>query len=334
VVSCPIDQTQQRRQREIIEVRHVLLRAARTFFYERGYLEVETPNLMATAPPDPHIDPLAVSTGAGATCYLHTSPEIQMKRLLPIADRIFQICKVYRAEEFAEVHNTEFTMLEWYRKGTYLDLMGEVEELVRWVAESIPGGVEGISPQAIPVYDLEQICLELTGISPFPPDRADFLGRLKDRGFPGVDDEDSWNDLFFKLFIQEVEPVLLARGGPYFIKDWPKAISTMAKLKDQWRVERFELYINGLEIANGYTELVDPVEQGERFRRDNEERTRMGKEAFIIDDQLLGALGCLEGSYAGVSVGIDRLLMALLGKKRIEDVLVHRVVPPAGKNRA
>ena len=143
-------------------------------------------------------------------------------------------------------------------------------------------------------------------------------------GFLGIDHRDTWNDLFFKLFIQEVEP-RLSKEPPYFIKDWPLSVSTMAKRKDDNRVERFELYMNGLEIANGYTELLDVFEQKQRFEQDNNERISSGKQTFLVDEEFLDSLGKLHGPYAGVSVGVDRLLMALLGKERIEDVLVQRM---------
>jgi lysyl-tRNA synthetase class 2 len=144
------------------------------------------------------------------------------------------------------------------------------------------------------------------------------------KGFMGIDDKDTWNDLFFKLFIQEVEP-RIPKKAPYFIIDWPLSVSTMAKRKDVNRVERFELYMNGLEIANGYTELLDVIEQKKRFERDNSERTVSGRQAFSIDEEFLDALGRLKGSYTGVSIGVDRLLMALLGKERIAGVLVQRI---------
>jgi lysyl-tRNA synthetase class 2 len=147
---------------------------------------------------------------------------------------------------------------------------------------------------------------------------------MQGAGFLGIDHKDTWNNLFFKLFIQEVEP-RISKEAPYFIKDWPLSVSTMAKRKDANRVERFELYMNGLEIANGYTELLDATEQRQRFDRDNNERRASEKQTFPIDEEFLDAVETLQGSYAGVSVGVDRLLMVLLGKKHISDVLVQRL---------
>jgi lysyl-tRNA synthetase class 2 len=302
------------------------LKAIRDFFYSHGYLEVETPNLTKTAAPDPNIEPLKVYIDDKGPFFLHTSPEMGMKKLLHGHERIFQVCKVYRVEEHEEVHNTEFTMLEWYREGTYIDAMNEVEDLVTFVVDHFPASDRSRFTRPWKVYDLAELFIKEIDINPFEFDReAMFLG-MQGKGFMGIDYKDTWNDLFFKLFIQEVEP-RIPKEAPYFIKDWPLSVSTMAKRKDDNRVERFELYMDGLEIANGYTELLDVLEQRQRFELDNLKRKASGKHTFVIDEAFLEALGRLKGSYAGVSVGVDRLLMVLLGKKRIEDVMINRVIP-------
>ena len=133
-------------------------------------------------------------------------------------------------------------------------------------------------------------------------------------------------DLFFKLFVQYIEGTI-GKDAPCFIVDWPALISTMAKEKSNnpAKVERFELYMRGMEIANGYTELLDPTAQRRRFLDDNEKRKRLGKTTFAIDDGFLESLGQLTGTYAGVSIGVDRLLMALLNKDRIDDVLPRQI---------
>jgi elongation factor P--(R)-beta-lysine ligase len=311
----------------LLRLRHEFMKAIRGFFYDRGYLEVETPNLVKNSPPDPCIDPLSVHVGTRGPFYLHTSPEIGMKKLLRHGvNRIFQVCKVYRVEEFEEVHSTEFTMLEWYREGTYGEAMEDTASLVEVVA-GIPGFETGDRFKApFPIYDLEDLVRNRTGVNPFAFDREGFFRALELKGFPGIDERDTWNDLFFKLFIQEVEPAM-GDEKPYFVKDWPASISTMAKMKDEKKVERFELYARGLEIANGYTELIDREAQRERFERDNLERERLGKEVFAADEGFLKGLAELRGSFAGVSVGVDRLLMALKGTENIDDVLVQRFKP-------
>ena len=311
---------------DILKKRHMLLQAIRRFFCGRGYIEADTAHLMRMPPPDPQIDPLAVCIDKRGPFYLHTSPEMGMKKLLPAGHkRLFQICKVFRTEDHEEVHNTEFTMLEWYREGTYRDTLAETEHLVRAVARDF--SVIGTDPFAgpFPVFSIEGLFMEHFGFNPFLLDRGGFFDALTRKGFIGIDGLDDWNNLFFKAFIQDVEPAL-PKDGPYFIIDWPGTISTMAKQKEgePGKVERFELYMEGLEIANGYTELLDPVLQRERFVKDNEERKRLGKAVFDIDEVFLDALSKLSGSYSGVSIGVDRLFMALLGKKEIADVTPYR----------
>ncbi|OPY72304.1 MAG: Elongation factor P--(R)-beta-lysine ligase [Syntrophorhabdus sp. PtaU1.Bin058] len=311
---------------DILRMRHELLKAMREYFYDLGYIEVETSNLMRTAPPDPQIDPLTVFVAGSGPWRLHTSPEMGMKKLLAAGSgKIFQICKVYRVEEFDEVHSIEFTMLEWYRKGDYRDIMREVEALVAFVSGRLLRNRQTRFAGPFTVCDLGSLFIEKTGIDPFALGRDGLFRAMQDRGFAGIDDRDDWNNLFFKLFIQDVEPELKA-DEPCFVIDWPQSVSTMAKRKDAdpGRVERFELYINGLEIANGYTELLDREEQRARFLADNRERARLGKDQFPTDEEFVESIGKLDGPYAGVSIGVDRLLMVLLEKTRIDEVMVNR----------
>ena len=311
-------------ENDLLVIRHRLLGAIRAFFSGQGYIEVETQALMRSAPPDPYIDPVSVYIGKKGPYYLHTSPEMHMKKFLRFGhERTFQICKVYRTEETEEIHSTEFTMLEWYRKGIYTEAMEEVESLVRFVSKRCGDINGGPFEEPFVVYELEELVAGIVGLNPFLLNRNDLFQAMKSIGFRGIDGKDTWNDLFFKLFIQEVEPRIKAES-PYFIKDWPLSISTMAKKKASNKVERFELYMNKMEIANGYTELLDPEEQRSRFIVDNAERKRLGKVTFGVDEDFLEALSKIKGPYAGASVGVDRLLMALLEKEKIDDVIIDR----------
>ena len=254
--------------REILKIRHDLFKASREFFYARDYIEAETAYLTATAPPDPHIDPLEVSVSGKGPFFLHTSPEMALKKLLRSGHkRIFQICKVWRVEDHQEVHNTEFTMLEWYREGSCRDIMAETGGLIEYVARSLPAVEKENFIAPFAVYEMDRLFLDIMGFDPFPLDRDTMFAVLKRRGFLGIDDKDDWNSLFFKVFIQEIEQKL-HNGRPYIIYGWPSSISTMAKRRDDRpnMVERFEVYVDGLEIANGYTELTDPEEQQKTFR--------------------------------------------------------------------
>ena len=313
---------------DILKTRHDVLRLTREFFYARDYIEVETAHLMATAPPDPHIDPLEVQVAGKGPFFLHTSPEMNLKKLLRSGhERIFEICKVWRVEDLKEVHNTEFTMLEWYRDNSCRDIMAETGELVGYVAERLPAIQKRRFAGAFTTYELDRLFEDILGFDPFPLDRDALFAALEDKGFLGIDDKDDWNSLFFKVFIQEIENVLPA-DRPYFIYGWPSSISTMAKKRNDRpnMVERFELYIGGLEIANGYSELTDPAEQRRRFENDNCERARLGKRQFPPDQAFLDSLRSIRHDCTGVSVGIDRLLMALLGKQTIDEVITDRLI--------
>jgi lysyl-tRNA synthetase class 2 len=306
---------------DILKVRHEILKAIRAFFYSHGFLEVETAYLMRYPAPDAHIEPVRVFVASRGPFFLHTSPEIGMKKLLVEGgERIFQICKVFRTEESEELHSTEFTMLEWYMPGTYRDAMIYTEGLVKSLVEGLDIPDQSHLRGPWKQYSLGELCFKKTGINPIGLDRQSLFQVMRDKQIFNVQKDESWEDLFFKLFIQEVEPH--AEGEPpCFIRDWPANLSSMAQRKDAQTVERFELYMRGLEIANGYTELFDAEEQHARFLQENEKRGKLGKEPLPVDMEFLEGLSRVHGSFAGVSVGVDRLLMVLLGKKAIGDVL-------------
>ena len=312
---------------DVLQARHELLRAVRAFFSGRDYMEVETAYLAASAPPDTHIEPLRAFVGGRGPFFFHTSPEMGMKKLLSLGcARIFQICKVFRVEELDEHHNTEFTMLEWYMPGEYRDAMQETEKLIRWVAERATWRGAGYVRHEWKNYDLGLLCRDNTGINPLLLDRDGLAQEMKIRGLVGALQGETWEELFFKLFIQEVEP-RIERDAPYFIERWPVLVSSMARRRDEQSVERFELYMKNLEIANGYTELLDAEEQRQRFAQENEKRRSLGREPLPVDEEFLAVLPHIEAPCAGVSVGLDRLLMVLLEKQTIDEVLVGRFRP-------
>ncbi len=315
---------------DVLKARHDLLKGMRDFFYRNGYLEVETPFLSPYAAPDAFIEPLRVFVDGVGPFFLHTSPEMGMKKLLLSGhDKIFQICKVFRVEEFDVHHNTEFTMLEWYMPGTYESAMLETKRLVDSVVSDLGTVESSFFGKPWKRFDLGALCLETVGINPLPLGQAELFAAMRDKGIAGIRQDEGWQDLFFKLLIQEVEPRL--RGdAPYFIEGWPRQITSMAKRKDACTVERFELYMKGLEIANGYTELLDPAEQRQRFLDENALRQSSRKEPLPSDSAFVEALGSLKGPYAGVSLGVDRLLMVLVGREAIGDVLCARFIPGQG----
>jgi lysyl-tRNA synthetase class 2 len=250
-----------------------------------------------------------------------------MKKLVALGhEKIFQICKAFRVEEFEEHHAIEFTMLEWYMGGTYIEAMEETTGLVRTLGRALGTCAAGIVEGRFDVRELKALFLETANLDPLPLDRDALFSAMKERGFQGPALSGTWEDLFFLFFVQKIEPRIRSLGEtPCFIKDWPALLTAMAKKRDDHTVERFELYMNGLEIANGYTELLDAGEQRARLSRDNAVRAQRGMRVFPPDEQFLEALGRIRGPIAGVSVGVDRLLMALLGKERIGEVLPERL---------
>lgn len=306
-----------------LRARAALLARIRAFFAQRGVLEVETPALAGAAVTDPHLASLrSCYTGpgfpAGRPLYLQTSPEFAMKRLLAAGSGpIYQLGKAYRDGEAGRLHNAEFTLLEWYRPGFGLSaMMDEVEALAAGVL-GLERGFERVS--------YRELFRRSLGIDPFGVSvealrdcaRSHGLARSVELPLSGVD---AWLDLLLTHFI---EPGLGA-GTPCFVHDYPPSQAALARLRPGAVppvAERFELYIGGMEIANGYHELGDPAEQRARFMHDRERRQRDGLPDVVADERLLAALAQGLPDCAGVALGVDRLVMAALGARSIGEVV-------------
>ncbi|MDP5293763.1 elongation factor P--(R)-beta-lysine ligase [Oceanimonas sp. CHS3-5] len=301
-----------------------LLARIRGFFAERGVLEVDTPTLAAAGVTDLHLENFVTRfTGPGMAggqdLYLQTSPEFHMKRLLAAGSGpIYQICKSYRNEESGRLHNPEFTMLEWYRPGfDHHRLMDEMAELLQWVLDC--GEPERMSYAA---------AFERTlGICPLTAS-LDAL-RSAGRGL-GADDllarEDDRDTLLQLLFALGGEPVI-GQQVPCFVYDFPASQAALARISraDARVAERFEVYYQGIELANGFHELSDATEQRARFEQDNKQRRARGLAAKPVDEYLLAALAAGLPDCAGVALGIDRLIMLALGAERLEQVIAFPV---------
>lgn len=311
---------------ETLHARAALLRSIREFFHARGVLEVDTPALSSHGTVDRHIDSFQVRGPDGAH-WLHTSPEFAMKRLLAAGSGpIYQLCHVFRAEPAARLHNPEFMMLEWYRPGwDHQQLMDELVELVRQVAPGV-GGVErhtyreafrlqgAPDPFAAPLAQLREGLVRhgLEIPADLPPEDAE--------------DRDFWLDLWMGAV---VGPGLGAQA-PCLVHDFPASQCALSRVRadDPPVAERFELLWKGVELANGFHELTDPVEQRERFEADAEWRRQHGKPTPPMDRHLLAALEAGMPEGAGVAVGVDRLLMLVQGLESLPQVL------PFGRDRA
>jgi lysyl-tRNA synthetase class 2 len=304
--------------RERLRLRAELLGRARDFFAARAVMEVDTPLLVNAPVSDVHIHSARVQLAAAAAAplYLHTSPEYAMKRLLAAGSGdIYQICHVVRGEESGALHNPEFTLIEWYRLGADLEgLMAEVEALVRvLLGARAPRHCERVS------YS-EAFRREL-GLDPFTAPVAELAHAARDTGFRG-DAETSRDEWLELLMAARIGP-RLGRGALTFLHGYPASQAALARLdpQDARIAQRFELYCEGLELANGFHELGAADEQRERFRGDNAERRRRGLPVAPLDERLLAALASGLPECAGVALGFDRSLMLAAGASHIDEVL-------------
>ena len=307
--------------RSMLEQRAHLLGQARAFFAARGVLEVDTPVVVNAAVTDVHIESARVRLEAGsehANLYLHTSPEYAMKRLLAAGSGdIFQICHVVRCAERSRQHNAEFTLIEWYRIGFTLDeLMSEVDALVRTLL-----GARAPARQSERVSYRHLFERELA----FDP-LADDLDALREAaaalGYRAATDAAERDALLDLLMAARIGPQL-GRDGLTFVYGYPASQAALARLdpRDRRTALRFELYGEGLELANGFHELTSAAEQRQRFERDLEERRRRGLAQPAMDERLLGALTHGVPDCAGVALGFDRVMMLASGARHIDEVL-------------
>lgn len=315
----------------------------RSFLAGRGFEEVETPCLVPVPGMEPHVQAFKTDlnreTGRRVQqLWLHTSPEFAMKRLLADGwERIFQLSRVFRSEEPSATHNPEFTMLEMYRAGTdYRGIMQDLEELLAHCARAVhPEGqaqlhYRGASIDLTPPFERLSVAEAFSGRAGIDllacegePERLQAMAI--DRGYSVGPAGESFEEVFFRVFLTAVEPGLgLPRAT--FLVDWPASMASLSQLKrsDPRLAERFELYVAGMELANGFTELNDPVEQRRRFEQEQVQRRQLGHPVYPIDERFLEAVGRMPAA-GGVAVGFDRLLMLLTGASSITEVLLFPV---------
>jgi len=291
----------------VLQKRALVLATIRQFFAERGVLEVETPALSAAATPDPNLHSLAV-TDAG---YLHTSPEFPMKRLLAAGSGpIYQLARVFRGGEAGRLHNPEFTLLEWYRPGwDYVQLMDEVAALIN-----------AILPQPRPVESVtyHHALTHYAEIDERIASAADVQACLvqHDIAIPG----DLSRAEALDLLVSSVVQPQLGRENITFLVDYPADQASLAKIS-QGVAQRFEVFVDGVELANGFQELTDATEQRQRFAQENAQRAAQAQPQMPLDEHFLAALAAGLPESAGVALGVDRLLMCALGAVSIQEVI-------------
>jgi elongation factor P--(R)-beta-lysine ligase len=306
---------------ENLKIRADLLRRTRDFFFARSVLEVETPILSRGATVDPQIESLQVRIqGFARVHYLGTSPEFAMKRLLAAgAGDIFQICKVFRDGELGRWHQPEFTLLEWYRLGFDDErLMVEVDALVR----------ELLAPQRalLPMKRLAyaEALANHAGVNMHSDSDAQLSRTAHELGidYRGEPDRNALLDLLMGMIVGP----RLGHDGPTFVVDYPVSQASLARIKSPANepnpvAARFELYLEGLELANGFHELADAAEQRQRFESDLAERLRTGKPVPPMDEHLLAALSSGMPDCAGVALGMDRLIAIAANATALGSVL-------------
>lgn len=315
-----------------LEVRARVLAALRSFFAEREFLEVETPLLV----PAPGLEIHLQAVPAGRDRWLITSPEYQMKRLLVAGlERIYTVCKCFRAEEEGHQHASEFTMLEWYRAHAGLDdIRRDTEELVAAAVRAVrgearivrtgPGGPRVIDLEPPwPVMSVAEAMERWAGVAVYgDEDAATLSQRVRAAGID-LGSACRWDDVFFTAFVERVEPALAALDRPLFLCDWPAPLAALARRipgRPQL-AERFEAYVGGLELANAFGELCDPREQRQRFAEDLRERGERGKPQYPVDEKFLAALEEGMPASSGIALGVDRLSMLAAGAGHIREVL-------------
>lgn len=304
----------------VLKKRAQLFKAVRDFFDARDVMEVDTPCLSLGSISDPHIEVLTSQTrsqGEDLTYYLQTSPEYAMKRLLCSGvGSIYQLGKVFRAEEIGCRHSIEFTMLEWYRVGfDHWQLMDEIQALLAYIMGDDTLMCERLSYQ--------EAFLRHTGLDPFSTSLSELQACAHKHTEYGLQETD--RDTLLELIFASVVEVEIGKEQPCFIHSYPASQAALAKThmndNDQWVAARFELYWRGMELANGYHELTDAEEQAYRFEKDKVSRNEMKLADRQFDERLLNALKSGMPECAGVALGVDRLLMLMCGKKHIESVM-------------
>jgi len=330
-------------QTELIRARSVVVRLVRQFFDEQGFLEMQTPRLVGSPGQEPYLEPMWTGVheenGTPHRGALITSPEYAMKCLLSAGfDKIYDLGPCFRdGEPWDGTHDPEFLLLEWYRRDAGLEeLFQDTEAMIRFVAEKFAQGTGGhVGPSLRMIGSTAFRRLTVTeamekyanvDLEPLLENREALAEVVRAHGHT-VTEKDTWDDLFFKIFLSEVEPKLgWEEDGttflPTFLYNYPASMAALARRNptDARFALRTELYVGNLELANGFAELADEKEQRARFLEEQELRRSLGKETWPLDERFLHALPNM-GNAAGIAFGVDRLAMLLTGATSISDLM-------------
>lgn len=311
---------------DTLRARDRFLGAVRDWFRTNSFVEVETPILFRASGLNPHIAEFATTYAEGGTripLWLRTSPEVHHKRLLAAGlEKFYELGRFFRNGEVTDLHNPEFTGLELYEAWSDYRRIMEVTEAVLTAGIRAVGGTVADPPwERLTVREAMRVH---AGIELPADDLVAMRAAAERLGIPTSPD-DRFDDVFFRVFLEKVEPKL-GRGRPTFLHDYPLSMGVMAKASetDPSVAERVELYIEGVELANGFTELNDAAEQRRRFEADRLEcaaRDGVPPGTFPIDEAFLAALAHGMPPSSGIAIGLDRVLMLALGRHRLQEVL-------------
>lgn len=344
-------------------IRHDIYNSIRNFFDEQNFLEVETPLLVKSVIPESYLTHFKTSLydrrGNKKPAFLITSPEASIKKLLSLGiGNCYEITKSFRnGETDSNLHSIEFSILEWYRTGaTYKDIMKDCENLVLHILRKLKSQKSKIKNQIITDLDVSQFIYQNNLIDFSPPwerisvpealnkfsginfeetvlplnknghnafDNAKILHVAAKKGY-NVNSNNTWEEIFNQIYLNEIEPNLGTHGKPTIIYDFPKPMAALSKTKktDRRLAERFEFYIGGLEIGDCYTELTDYPEQKSRFESEMNIIKHSDKENILMDMDFLESLKSGLPECAGIAVGLDRLIMLFSDTDKIQDTLL------------
>lgn len=291
------------------------MNSVRNYFNDSNFLEVQTPHLVSNPGMEPSLEPFSTVLKLGERSqkfYLPTSPELHLKKLLCAGyENIFEIKKCFRNDEITAYHQPEFWMIEWYRSHSKLNgLIDDLQNLM---------GLLGVEKK-IKEFKIPDLFKEILDFQLKPETTKDELAQLciKNDLNISIDTSDSFDDYFFILTMEFIEPYLKKIGGPVTISDYPPSQAALARFNDNGFVDRFEFYMDGIEIANAFYELTDPVEQKLRMDKEIIERERLGKSELQIDESFIEALEKGMPETSGIALGLDRLFMSVFGVSEIE----------------
>jgi lysyl-tRNA synthetase class 2 len=332
------DKSRHADRRPVLMERRRIKRALRDWFEGEGFTEVECGALAVSPGNEAHLHAfetqLRTTAGEGRKVYLHTSPEFACKKLLAAGEtKIFDFARVFRNRERGSLHAPEFTMLEWYRANEpYEAVIADTLNVLRIAAETT--GIARVSfkgrecnprtsAERLTVADAFSrhagIDLPSTLSNVGEGNRTALVEESKRADFE-IADNDTWADIFSKILVARVEPNL-GRGAPTILYEYPRCEAALARAMPHSRVaERFELYVCGVELANGFGELTDPAEQRRRFESEMDEKQRVYGERYPLDEDFLAALAHMPPA-SGVALGFDRLVMLATAARTVDDVL-------------